>query len=325
MKARFLFLAGAAAATLLTGCASDGAALSAADTPAPILILEDAERFAGLMAGEGLPDADALQTDYIDKGTRGVAIFTPYRIRDGKTLAVELAAAPERYRRAIEVCLPAARAMQAETSATLANVSVLLDVAALVPAGKYPNPVPAYILFGAGNSGGTAAPDGLVMGLEVLCDGQDSLTIRQVLEEFVAHEVAHSYQGQVRDGSEGQGLLSMVLTEGFADFVMEQAIGRASLTDAARAEYGLAHEAELWAELQADIEAGVMDQGDWLYGPGRNGRTNDLGYWIGKRICEAYYAQAEDKTAALQAMLKLDDPGAILDASGYAARFAPAD
>jgi hypothetical protein len=320
MRGWAVWLAGLAIAS---GCASHAPQTGAEVEAAPILILDDAERFAALLEGGFLPDADVLQADYIDKGTRGIEIFTPYRIEDGVNLAANLAAEPERYRRAIEVCLPAAREMQAQTSATLEGVSELLDVATLVPDGAYPNPVPAYIVFGAGNSGGTAAPDGLVMGLEVLCDGRDAAEIRQVLEEFVAHEVTHSYQGQVRDGSEGQGLLSIVLTEGFADFVMELSLGRPSLTDAERAAYGLAHEPQLWAELKADIDAGVMDNADWLYGQGRGGRVNDLGYWIGKRICEAYYAQADDKTAALQTLLKLDDPAAILAASGYAGRFAP--
>lgn len=313
-----------AAGLVLLGACATGAASTEVVTPAtPNLVLEDAERFAVLMAAPALPGADTLQAEYVDPGTRGVEIFTPHRIKNGANLAANVAAEPERYRHAIDVCLPAAREMQAGTSETLAKVSALLDAAALVPAGKYPNPVPAYIVFGAGNSGGTAEPDGLAMGLEVLCDGQDADGFRQVLEEFVAHEVAHSYQAQVRDGSEGSGLLSMVLTEGFADFVMDLALGRPSLTEAERAAYGLANEPQLWAELKADIDAGVMDNGDWLYGPGRGGRVNDLGYWIGKRICEAYYERADDKTAALQTLLKLDDPAAILAASGYGERFAP--
>lgn len=321
MKNKILLSAGVSG-LVLAACTTQDVPVAKEAAAAPILVLEDAERFAALMAGDGAPGADVLQAEYIDKGTHGVEIFTPYRIKDGVNLAGNVAEEPDRYRHAINVCLPAAREMQDRTSATLGKVSALLDVAALVPAGEYPNPVPAYIVFGAGNSGGTAAPDGLVMGLEVLCDGQDDAGFRQVLEEFVAHEVTHSYQGQLRDGSEGQGLLSMVLTEGFADFVMELSLGRPSLTDAERAAYGRAHEPQLWAELKADVDAGMMDPGDWLYGPGRGGRVNDLGYWIGKRICEAYYERADDKTAALQAMLKLDDPAAILAASGYVERFA---
>ena len=43
-----------------------------------------------------------------------------------------------------------------------------------------------------------------------------------------------------------------------------------------------------------------------------------LGYAVGFRICQAaYYAAAEDKTAALQTLLAMPDPRAVLTASGY--------
>ncbi len=42
----------------------------------------------------------------------------------------------------------------------------------------------------------------------------------------------------------------------------------------------------------------------------------DMGYWIGKRICAAYYAQAGDKHEALQVLLHLKDPEEILAKSG---------
>ena len=47
----------------------------------------------------------------------------------------------------------------------------------------------------------------------------------------------------------------------------------------------------------------------------------DLGYFVGARICEAYYEQAEDKRQAIEDLLFISDPAAILEASGYAARF----
>jgi len=305
----------------LAACATPLEAPAPPVDEAPALIIEDAERFANLFQTGALPDAGALQAAYLEPGTRGVGIFTPQRIQNAENLAANIAAEPERYRRAIEVCLPPVRDLQPAASATLRTVARLLDVSGMVPEGAYPNPVPAYVVFGAGNSGGTAAPDGLVFGLEVLCDDQDETTIAQVIEEFTAHEVTHVYQMQVRDGSEGEGLLAMALSEGFADFVMELALDRPSRTDAERAAYGLAHEAELWAEFKADVDAGEMGTGDWMYGVGRGGRVNDLGYWIGKRICEAYYERAADKTEALHTLLKLDDPAAVLAASGYAARF----
>ena len=55
----------------------------------------------------------------------------------------------------------------------------------------------------------------------------------------------------------------------------------------------------------------------WLYGNPPPGRPADLGYFIGYRIAEAYYAQAADKAAALRDILRVQDVERILAASGY--------
>jgi hypothetical protein len=46
-----------------------------------------------------------------------------------------------------------------------------------------------------------------------------------------------------------------------------------------------------------------------------------MGYFVGFRIAEAYYAQAKDKKAAIGDLLELRDPDAILKTSGYGERF----
>jgi len=46
-----------------------------------------------------------------------------------------------------------------------------------------------------------------------------------------------------------------------------------------------------------------------------------LGYFIGFRICEAYYNQARNKKAALQALIALSDlPGLLAQSRQYLAR-----
>ena len=51
--------------------------------------------------------------------------------------------------------------------------------------------------------------------------------------------------------------------------------------------------------------------------PGATGWPPDMGYWIGCRIDQAYYARAKNKTAALRAMLGVTDFDGYLEASGY--------
>ena len=178
---------------------------------------------------------------------------------------------------------------------------------------------PAYVVFGAGNSGGTADERGLVLGLEVICRQADTeAAVAQVLEDFIAHEMTHVYQARAGGTGSEDDLLRQALVEGFADFVMERTLGAPAMMGAERAAYGRAHEAGLWREFQADVDAGKVDT-EWLYRPvtSRPGRPADMGYWIGNRICESYYARATDKQSAIRALLHLRDPRVILADSGY--------
>jgi hypothetical protein len=59
-----------------------------------------------------------------------------------------------------------------------------------------------------------------------------------------------------------------------------------------------------------------------MYGPGRPGEPADLGYWLGRRISEAYIDASDDEARALRVLLELRDPEAILVESAYPERFA---
>lgn len=302
-----------AASITLAACAH-----APATSEPPALQLADAERFARLMGPGSPPTATELQAAYLAPASEGVAIFTPNRIVSAENLAAAVRAIPADYRKAIELCLPVARQMQGETSRLMARVGRELGQA---------QPAPAYAVIGAGNSGGTADARGLVLGLEVICQTADSAeAARQILRDFVAHEMTHVYQARANVAERETDLLHQSLVEGFADLVMERALdGTPPLTGAERSRHGLANEAALWREFKADVDAGRTDT-EWLYRQkmSKPGRPPDMGYWIGKRICEAYLAQAADKPAAMRTLLELRDARAILAASGYAQRFAGA-
>jgi hypothetical protein len=273
------------------------------------LVLDDAERFAALLAAPVLPDAATLQAKYLDPATPGVRLFTPHRIRDAATLARALAADPEAYRRAVQRCLPVARRLQAQATQIAARIASLLGST---------QPAPAWVVFGAGNSGGTAAAEGLVLGLEVICrDAADEAAAEQILKDFIAHELVHVHQERAGTVQSDGDLLRQALVEGFADHLMTLATGGTAVADRERDLHGRAHEAGLWHEFRAAVDAGTGLRG-WLYGPsGVPGRPADMGYWIGRRICEAYVARAADPARARQTLLALRDPVAILRDSGY--------
>lgn len=295
----------------LTGIVSLAAACAspAAFEPSTIFT-EDAERFAALLEHSSLPDASAVQSAYLDPATPGVEIFTPHRIESAQNLAARIAENEARYRHAANVCLPAAQRMTPRATAVLQRIASML--------GEEGAPAPVYFLFGAGNSGGTADARGLAIGLEVVCDGKENAAQAEaVLEEFVAHEVVHVYQARAGESEAQVDLLYVALMEGTADFIMRRALDRPTAFGDAREAYGRAHEEELWRAFMADYRPGAWGPNSWFYGPGRDGRPADMGYWIGQRIAEAYYDQAEDKTAALRTLIELRDPAAILARSGY--------
>jgi len=84
--------------------------------------------------------------------------------------------------------------------------------------------------------------------------------------------------------------------------------------------YGYAHEKEIWEAFSKEMYG--KEYKKWLYnGSSSKERPADLGYFIGYRICEAYYNQAEDKEKALHTILKTNNYRSFLKKSGYAEQF----
>ena len=150
-------------------------------------ILDDANRFEKLFrASSGELTAAAIQEHYIEPGSKGIEIFTPFRIQNAENLANYIEGNREIYEKALTVCLPAARQADTHVANVLDSIKTMLGQT---------QSAPAYILFGAGNSGGTASTDGLVIGLEVICKLSDTERQAQAtIQEFVAHEIVHVYQ-----------------------------------------------------------------------------------------------------------------------------------
>ena len=122
-------------------------------------------------------------------------------------------------------------------------------------------------------------------------------------------------------------LLTAILVEGAADFIAQLVTGEEP--DTARAAWAAPREADLWRQMQADIALTrqLTDKDDpeegspeakayarWIgnYSTPPAGWPPELGYWMGLRIWQRYYAAAPDKHAALRAMLAVRDPRAIL-------------
>lgn len=284
----------------------------------------DARRFARLFVDSGgQPSASALQSGYLSGAGRGVEIFTPGRIEDAENLSRAVAQEPARYAHAIKTCLPLVEDLTAEMR------SIYLGFRGLMPS----RPLPAvHVVFGAGNSGGTAAHDAQVLGLEVLCGPETTAEqFRATMREMFAHETVHSWQGEPSTTAQADPLLYYALLEGVPDLIASLVTG--SIPTPARDKWARPQEAKLWAQFQTDretVKAGLRGDGGlspearaardrWFanYRKAPPGWPHEAGYWVGMRIAEAYLARAADKSAALDVLLKAEDPAAILAASGY--------
>ncbi len=235
-----------------------------------------------------------LRREYLDRGTQGLRDFIPYRILSAVDLAAWIRTDRSRY----EAARPSTERVFEVESQIRATFHALEE---LYPDAVFPD---VYFVIGRFNTGGTVSPAGLLIGAEMYRDPAR-------LPMIVAHELVHYQQPP---GGEGLTLLEQAFREGSADFVGELLSGQRM--NAAAQEYGRAHEAEFWAEFRTVMHG--TDFAGWLYGNPPPGRPADLGYFIGYRIAEAYYAQAADKAAALRDILLVRDVERILAASGYA-------
>jgi len=201
-------------------------------------------------------------------------------------------------------------------------------LAAIYPDAVFP---PVYFLIGQLNSGGTTGDAGQLIGTEL--HGADATTPLGELDDWerrvmgridglpgtVAHELMHIQQAHARGGealveSKGQTLLAQALDEGCANFLAWTVTG----ADPAKAgsQYGIAHEHDLWVEFQRDMNG--TDVSNWLYqGDRSKNRPADLGYFMGARICEAYYKKAADRRRAVHDIFSMPSAAEFLTRSGY--------
>lgn len=318
LKKLAALLALAAIATQITAAA---APVAGVDPLTAEIDISDAQRFASLMKDGAVPSAEALQRSYLDGAGRGVSIFTPNRIVDAGNLAQVVAARPDNYRHAIRECLPQLPALRSDLRA------IYLAFAGLLPERRLPA---IHVVFGAGNSGGTANSEAQVIGLEVVCQlGAAPDTFRATMRDFFAHETVHTWQGKSSPQALLDPLLNQSLREGVADYLASLVTGQ--IPDARRDAWAREREAWLWEEFQRDRQALKADSKSlkkpgasphyrrWLsnYGSAPEGWPHEAGYWVGMRIAEAYVARARDKHAAIRDLIELKDPNAILAASGY--------
>lgn len=202
----------------------------------------------------------------------------------------------------------------------------------LYPDALFPS---VYFVIGSLNSGGISTGQGVIIAAELFSETTSSpldelnrwekSVVQPVdkIDEVVAHELIHYQQ---RFAGTLNTLLERSIAEGVADFLSELIAG-AQINEVPH-EYGDRHEQRLWNEFREAMHGSDLTQ--WLYNGGAVAargdpadRPADLGYYVGYKICQAYYQKAQDKKKAVKDMLTIVDFDRFLQESGYGSTFPP--
>jgi hypothetical protein len=255
-------------------------------------------------AADGHPTAEQLQRDYLDAGSEGLHNLAKLRNVSGVRIADTLSKHPELYVKA-RGCTAALPRVRERVEVALRNL------VRLYPQARTP---PVTIAVGRGKPVGVGSPvTGLQIGLEALCSAEwMNPNVEDRFVHVIVHEYAHVQQVRELVDDEHPTVLGRSLIEGAAEFVAALTSGKTgyahfdALTKGREREIETAFVADVdQTELSRWVDNSTMEKG------------NDLGYWVGYRICKAYYRRATDKRQALREILELSDPHAFLAKSGW--------
>lgn len=269
----------------------------------------------------GAQRAAIFQSEYFDKATPGMKDWVRVRRASAAGVAGFVTANPKFF----AAIRPATYEIAKQRPAT---VAAFRKFKALYPDAQFPA---STFCIGAFYGGGTVSGRSLLMSAEMYTATPQTptdelgrwqklvLTPTHDLPFIIAHEMVHFQQ---RYNTLDMTLLRACIQEGSADFLGELCSGSVGQFHEREVfPYGNAHERELWEKFQQDMLR-FDKQKVWLYSDSGEGkRPDDLGYFMGYKICEAYYKNAADKKQAVHDILHITDFKAFLAASRYAEKF----
>ncbi|MEN7549127.1 DUF2268 domain-containing putative Zn-dependent protease [Rapidithrix thailandica] len=189
----------------------------------------------------------------------------------------------------------------------------------LYPEAVFPD---IYLVIGSMTARSTPTSVGLLVGVE-LYSKTDSTSTEELnarekaisrtvdkLPALIAHDLVHYQQSY----EEAPTLLAACIREGVAEFISVLITGQNAHDELYQ--YGKAHEKEIWDTFYREMYGKSYQK--WLFNESTvEDKPVNLGFWIGYKICESYYAKAPDKQKAIQEMLHIRDFQAFFDQSGY--------
>ncbi|WP_158990541.1 DUF2268 domain-containing putative Zn-dependent protease [Mucilaginibacter sp. L196] len=285
------------------------------------LVTDDIPRFwvAFDSCKQDTVDRTAILTHlYLDKGTPGLKNFNQISINGAQKMAHSL----QKY----QLYYQSIRANTFKVKTLEPQIrKSLFKLKQIYPEAQFPD---IYFLIGNLNSGGKSDTTGLLIGTEIMAADSNSnfenmsLPFQKVLVSFglrsipliVAHELIHYQQIYLNSDL---NLLGSAIKEGSADFIGELISGEN--TNKIPFIYGEQHQKELWLQFKKEMNG--SDISNWLYDKATVDRPKDLGYYMGYKITQAYYAKNKNKKQAIYDILHITDFNLFLVQSGYGDRF----
>lgn len=285
--------------------------------PANMQVLtSDIDNFWKIFDRIGKPGSDKLlMNEYIMKGSQGLRTFFEVRMGLRVTNIIETITKRRKY---FESIRPVTQQLYTFKPRMIEAARKLKE---LYPAAIFP---PTTFTIGTFGAFGTAdGGSGQLVGAEFLCDTNN--VVKDELGDWektvisdtsrilgiLIHELIHVEQ---QTGSSNT-LLAKAINEGSADFITQLVLGY-NLNSRIHV-YGNAHENWLWEKFKEQMDGDNTDE--WLYNGmnAKDDRPGDLGYYMGYKICEAYYNKATNKTQAVKEILNIQDFKKFLEESAY--------
>lgn len=273
------------------------------------------------------------QTEYFDKGSKGLKDFVRMRIKSAENLYNTIEKLPNFYA-SIRQSTLRVREMEKNMRRSFRKFK------RIYPDALFPD---VYFVIGIANTGGTASANGLLIGTELygltdktprgefielfktfMPNVKDESELRLLATKYtdvalkpiegipaiVAHESCHFNQKYPPLDT----LLAKAVQEGACDFIGEKISGK--LMNPAQKAYGEKREADLWREFQTEMNG--KNEKNWMYNA-LNAKTRppDLGYFIGYKISQSYYRNAMNKRQAIRDIFQIKDFPEFLRQSSY--------
>lgn len=263
--------------------------------------------------------AQTFQELYLNQGSRGLRDFTNVRNIQAGDYVNSIKKYPAFW--------TSIRSRTLNALVVKSNIdSALTKFEREYPAFKYPD---VYFLMGKLSSAGTTGQRQILIGSEIALS--DSTTAKHELEAWlqpifnsskntvglVIHEAVHIQQKNslafIFQYAIKRKVYAGCIREGAADFVSDKITH--TVSQSSLYQYGNDHFDELKSEFSKSMNSKSVSE--WLYNYATvKNKPADLGYFMGYKICEAYYEKAENKEKALRKILQTRNPKKILRKSG---------